>query len=254
MYPVYPVIMKIVLIGYGKMGRLIEDIALQKEHAVIAKIHLDGSLSSVNENHIKHADICIDFSTSQCALQNIRTLASFKKNIVMGTTGWYEHLSEVKDIVQKSQIGFLYSPNFSIGIHLFKNIIESAAQLINEFEDYDIAGQEIHHNQKIDSPSGTAKSIVYTLLEKIKRKTAPVYDLIDRPIASHELHFPSIRCGSTPGTHSVIFDSPADTITITHQARNREGFARGAVAAAEWLEGKKGFFTLDDMVSELSKS
>lgn len=245
--------MKIILIGYGKMGRLIEDIALQKEHAIIGKIHPSGSFASLDENLIRHADICIDFSTPQAAFQNIRTIAGFKKNIIMGTSGWYDQLTEVKQIVRENQIGFLFSPNFSIGVHLFKNIVQSAAHLINEFEDYDVAGQEIHHNQKMDSPSGTAKSIVYTLLEKIKRKTAPVYDIVNRPIAPHELHFPSIRCGSHPGTHSVIFDSSADTITITHQARNREGFARGAVAAAEWLDGKKGFFTLDDMINSLAK-
>lgn len=238
--------MKIALIGYGKMGKLIEDIALQKEHTIVAKIH--PSSSSIEENQIKQADVCIDFSIPQAALSNIRMLAQLKKNIVMGTSGWYDHLDEVKQIVQNHQIGFLFSPNFSIGVHIFRHIIESAALLINEFEDYDIAGQEIHHNQKLDSPSGTTKSIVYTLLEKIKRKTTPVYDLIDRAIAPHELHFPSIRCGFHPGTHSVIFDSPADTITITHQARNREGFARGAVLAAEWLHGKKGFFTIDDMI------
>jgi 4-hydroxy-tetrahydrodipicolinate reductase len=246
--------MKIVLIGYGKMGRLIEDIALQKEHLIIAKINLSNSLSSLDENLIRQADICIDFSTPQSVLENVYKLASLKKNIVMGTTGWYEHLNDVKNVVQKNQIGFLFSPNFSIGVHLFKNIVEHAAQLMNEFEDYDVAGQEIHHNQKIDSPSGTAKNIVYTLLDKIKRKTTPVYDMINRPIAPHELHFTSIRCGSTPGTHTVIFDSPVDTITITHQARNREGFARGAIAAAEWLEGKKGFFTLDDMIYSLTRN
>lgn len=243
--------MKIALIGYGKMGRLIEDIARQKEHAIIAKIHPSGTFSSIDEKLIHQADVCIDFSIPQAAFQNICTLAQMKKNIIMGTSGWYEHLDEVKQIVHENQIGFLFSPNFSIGVHLFNSIVKAAAQLINEFEDYDVAGQEIHHNQKIDSPSGTAKSIVYTLLEKIKRKTLPVYDIVDRPIASHELHFPSIRCGSNPGMHRVIFDSPADTITIEHQARNREGFARGAVAAAEWLVGKKGFFTLNDMIHAL---
>ena len=240
--------MKIVLIGYGKMGRLIEDIALQNEHIVIAKIHPSGNLSTIDENHIIHADICIDFSTPESALQNIRTVAHFKKNMVMGTTGWYEHLNEVKQIVHESQMGFIFSPNFSIGVHLFHNIVEAAAKLINKFEDYDVAGFEMHHNQKADSPSGTAKSLVYTLLGKIQRKTVPVYDIINRPIAPHELHFSSLRCGSNTGTHSIVFDSPCDTITLTHQARNREGFARGAIAAAEWLEGKQGFFTLDDMI------
>lgn len=240
--------MKILLIGYGKMGRLIEDIALQKEHSIVAKISQSGPITSLEEHLIKDIDVCIDFSTPSAVLENIRTVARYKKNIVVGTTGWYDHLNEVKHLVKENRIGFLYSSNFSIGVHLFKSIVETAAYMINEFEEYDVAGQEMHHNQKSDSPSGTARSLVHLLLEKIKRKTAPVYEMIDRPIAPHELHFPSIRCGSTPGTHSIIFDSPADTITISHQARNREGFARGALAAAEWLENKTGFFTLDDMI------
>lgn len=239
--------MKIVLVGYGKMGRMIEGIALQKGHT-IAKIHPSGLLSSINETSVSDADICIDFSVPETAVSNIRTLASFKKNIVVGTTGWYEHLDEVKKIVEQNQIGFMYSPNFSLGMYLFKSILENAADLINGFEDYDIAGHEMHHHQKVDSPSGTAKSIINSLLERIKRKTSPVYDSMDRPIAPHELHFPSIRCGFIQGIHSVIFDSPADTITITHQVRNREGFARGALTAAEWLIDKQGFFTLDDMI------
>lgn len=244
--------MKIVLIGYGKMGRLIEDLALQKEHVVIAKVD-SKNVSSFDENLIKQSDICMDFSTPQAVISNVQLMAKYKKNIVMGTTGWYEHLNEVKNIVKESQIGFIFSPNFSIGIHLFKNIVQSAAQMINEFDDYDVAGHESHHNQKMDSPSGTAKSLVYILLEKIKRKTTPIYETINRPISSHELHFPSLRCGSNPGSHTVIFDSPSDIITLTHQARNREGFARGAIAAAEWLIDKKGFFTLDDMIQQISR-
>ena len=243
--------MKIALIGYGKMGRLIEDLARQKEHHIVAKIHPSGEFSSIDEQLIQQADICIDFSTPQCVLNNIHSIAKIKKNIVMGTTGWYEHFDEVKKIVLENQIGFLFSPNFSIGIHLFKEIVTYAAQLINEFEDYDVAGYELHHNQKLDSPSGTAKSIVHALLDKIQRKTIPIYQTIDRQVASHEIQFSSLRCGSIPGTHSILFDSPADTITLTHQARNREGFAQGALIAAEWLYDKKGIFTLDDMIHQL---
>lgn len=245
--------MKIVLLGYGKMGRLIEEIALQKEHCVVAKVHPSGPLATIKDTILQQADICIDFSNPESALENIRTIAKMKKNLVMGTTGWYEHLEEAKNIVKQSGIGFLYSPNFSIGVHLFKNIVEKAAILLNHFDDYDVCGFEIHHNEKVDAPSGTAKSLVHSLLDKIERKTHPVYHLDNRPIASHELQFSSLRCGSAPGTHTVIFDSPADTITLSHQARNRDGFARGAVAAAEWLEGKKGFFTLDDMITNQAR-
>lgn len=244
--------MKIVLIGYGKMGKLIAELALQKEHQVIAKIHGGNPLQSADEDIIRQADVCIDFSTPQSVMGHIRKIASLKKNLVMGTTGWYDHLEEVRAMVNEHQIGFLFSPNFSIGVHLFKKIVEEASQLMNEFDDYDVGGLEQHHNQKEDSPSGTTKSLVFSILEKFKRKKTPVYDLLDRPIAPQELHFPSLRCGFFPGTHSVIFDSPVDTITLTHQARNREGFARGAILAAEWLEGKKGFFTLDDMIQNMA--
>ncbi|WP_044882498.1 4-hydroxy-tetrahydrodipicolinate reductase [Neochlamydia sp. EPS4] len=240
--------MKIALIGYGKMGHLIEEIALQQGHTIIAILPSSEAVSSLKENLIQQVDICIDFSAPQAVLSNLQRLAPFKKNIVMGTTGWEEHLDEVKKLIHEHQIGFLFSPNFSVGVHLFKNIVEAAAQLMNEFEDYDVAGQELHHYQKKDSPSGTAKSLVSILLEKIQRKKNPLYDRVDRPIAPHELNFSSVRCGSIPGTHTIIFDSPADTLTITHQARNREGFARGALAAAEWLIGKKGIFTLEDMI------
>lgn len=241
--------MKIALIGYGKMGRLIEEIAIQKEHTIVAKIHPSGS-SSIIDSQIHQADVCIDFSTPESALQNIITIAKLKKNIVMGTTGWYEHLDEVKNIVHDNKIGFLFSPNFSIGVHLFKNIVETAASLMNDFDEYDVAGFELHHNQKADSPSGSAKALVHELLEKIKRKSIPQYNCINRPIGSEELHFSSVRCGSIPGTHTIIFDSPNDTITLSHQARNRDGFAHGAVRAAEWLIGKQGFFTLDQMINQ----
>lgn len=238
--------MKIILVGYGKMGHLIEEIALQKNYQVIAKIQ---SSTSLNEQQLKEADICIDFSTPESVLQNVHLIAKSKTNIVMGTTGWYDQMDKIKKIVKEHHIGFLFSPNFSVGVHLFKKIVENAAQLLNEFDEYDVAGFEIHHNQKADSPSGTAKSLVNNLLEKIKRKKNPIYELGDRPINAEELHFASIRCGHVPGTHTLMFDSPADTITLTHQARSREGFARGAVTAAEWLKGKKGFFSFDDMIN-----
>jgi 4-hydroxy-tetrahydrodipicolinate reductase len=240
--------MKIALIGYGKMGKLIEEIALQREHRIIAKIHPSGALNKIDEESVVNADVCIDFSHPHYAMDNIRSLAKLKKNIIMGTTGWYDQISEVKSIVKESQIGFLFAPNFSMGVLIFKKIVESAAKMINEFDDYDISGFEMHHNQKADSPSGTAKNLVYTLLEHIDRKTKPLYDAVNRPIEPHELHFSSVRCGSIPGTHTVQFDSTADSITLTHQARTRNGFASGAVTAAEWLQGKKGFFSFDKII------
>ena len=230
------------------MGRAIEEIALQKRHTIVARIHPTGEITTIDEKSIEDADVCIDFSHPETALNNIKMLAKLKKNIVMGTTGWYDHLDEVKQIVEKSDIGFLYSPNFSVGVLLLKKMIAFSAQLINDFDEYDISGYEMHHNQKADSPSGTTIELVSTLLKHIDRKTVPNYESVDRAIKPHELHFASLRCGSIAGTHTIIFDSPSDAVTITHQAKNRLGFATGAVKAAEWLTNKKGFYTLDEIL------
>jgi 4-hydroxy-tetrahydrodipicolinate reductase len=220
--------MQIALIGYGKMGRLIEKIAEEKGHTICAKINP----RQWHPEAINAADICIDFSHPECAFNNIQRIAEKKKNIVMGTTGWTEHLEDVKTLVDKADIGFLHAPNFSIGVVLFLQIIEKAAELISPFEEYECSGWECHHAQKADSPSGTAHAILERLNDKLKKKP---------PISS-------IRSGSFPGTHTLYFDSPADTITLSHQARNRNGFAHGALTAAEWLKDKSGFFTLEDML------
>jgi 4-hydroxy-tetrahydrodipicolinate reductase len=238
--------MKIALLGYGKMGRMIEEIALHKGHTILAKF---GASQKITEQPIQSADVCIDFSHPSCVIDHIKLVSSLGKNLVVGTTGWLEQLEQVKGIVKDSKIGFLYAPNFSLGVHLFLKVVAEAALLIDRFEDYDIAVIESHHNKKADTPSGTAKAISDLLLKNIKRKTTLVNDQLQGQIAPHELHVASIRYGSVPGTHSVMFDSPADTITLTHQARSREGFARGAVAAAEWLQGKHGFYTIEDLIS-----
>lgn len=237
--------MKIALLGYGKMGRMIEDAALQRGHTIVVKI---GSQLPLADHLIQQADVCIDFSHPSCILQHIDFVARAKKNMVVGTTGWDEHLSQVKQLIAHHSIGLLYSPNFSLGVHLFLKIVEEAAGLIDRFEEYDIAVLESHHNKKADRPSGTAHAISEVLLNKIKRKKSITHDLQGQ-IAPHELHVTSMRYGSVPGTHSVMFDSPADSLTLTHQARSREGFAKGAVIAAEWLQGKRGFYTLDDLIN-----
>lgn len=221
--------MKIALIGYGKMGRLVEKAAPERGHLITAKIHP----RHWRPEEIENADICIDFSHPDCAVGNLKWAASMRKNFVMGTTGWTEHLDAVKQLVKDSGIGFLYAPNFSIGIALFLRIVEEAAKLIAPFEEYDCGGWECHHALKADSPSGTAQAILGRLTDIMKEKNP---------------QFTSTRCGSFPGTHTLIFDSPADTITLSHQARSRDGFVQGALSAAEWLQGKSGFFTLQDML------
>lgn len=241
--------MKIALIGYGKMGKMVEQVAMSKGYSIMAKIAPQQQYQAITPESVGQADICIDFSHPSCAFENIKLAAALGKNIVMGTTGWYHHIDAVKSIIKDADVGFLYSPNFSLGIALFLEIISQAASLISPFDAYDVGGYEIHHNQKEDSPSGTAKAIIKRLLSHIPHKKDVIYSVDNTAISPEHIHFTSMRTGSVPGTHSVFFDSPADTITLTHTARNREGFASGAIRAAEWLQGKKGFFSLNDMLS-----
>lgn len=225
--------MKIALVGYGKMGKMVELSALERGHKVVARF--DSSIW--DENMIQSADVCIEFSQPEAVLENIKQAAKYKKNIVVGTTGWYDQLEGAALIAQNANIGVLYGPNFSVGVNLMLAILAQASKLIDHFDEYDAAGIEAHHNQKKDSPSGTALQIARVVEHGMSRLES--------------LPFSSVRCGFIPGTHTVMFDSPCDTISITHTARNREGFARGAVQAAEWLEGRKGFYTFDECMQSI---
>ena len=215
------------------MGRMVETAATSLGHEVV------GCISSTNWDNtvILNADICIEFTSPHAAIDNISRAANLKKPIVVGTTGWYENLYLVEEIAKKHNIGILYAPNFSLGVHLLLNILSNAAALMNSFPEYDAAGFECHHNRKKDAPSGTAMAIASTMQSQMPR--------------INPFPFSSLRCGSTPGTHTVVFDSPHDTITITHSARTQEGFAIGAVKAAEWLLGKKGLYTLENYMEEV---
>lgn len=225
--------MKIALIGYGKMGQMIEKIALCRGHTIVARM----DSNEWDMNALQNADICIEFTQPDCVLKNIQRVAELKKEVIIGTTGWHDKVDEVHSIVKTNQIGALYSSNFSIGVNLLIEILAHASKVIDAFDEYDVAGVDYHHNKKKDSPSGTAREIAKTIEKNMKR--------IDK------VPFSSIRCGSIPGTHTVLFDSPCDMISITHEARNREGFALGAVQAAEWLRGKKGLYTFADCMQEM---
>lgn len=220
--------MKIALLGYGKMGKIVERIAGSKGHEIVCRITRDGD----DWDTIAQADVCIDFSNHQVVLEHIQQCAQRKKNIVIGTTGWNAHLEEAKSIVDRAGIGALYAPNFSLGVYLFLKILDRCAELMDHFPEYDVGGIEWHHAQKKDAPSGTA-------LEMCRRLKAGIHR-IENP------NMTAVRLGSIPGKHLVMFDSPYDTISVCHEARNREGFAKGALEGAEWLLDKHGFFTLDD--------
>lgn len=244
---------KIGLIGYGRMGKIIEKIAKEKGHEISAIIdpNCDTAQNEINEESLKDAEVCIDFTHPSCIIGNIKKMASLGKNIVVGTTGWYGRMDEVKKIVEENNIGLIWSGNFSIGVNAFFKIVEEAAKVFNNLEDYDIMSSEFHHNKKADSPSGTASMIGTILIDKIERKDKLVTEKLERQIEPNELHLASVRGGSIPGIHSVIFDSPQDTIELKHSARNREGFASGSVMAAEFIEGKKGFFSIKDLMDNI---
>ncbi len=247
--------MKIAISGYGRMGKLIREKALEAGYdvvAVIDPVSADRIVTAreISRESLQSADVVIDFTIPQVLVKNIREYTACGISVVIGTTGWYDRMDEVSQIVG-DKIGCIWSGNFSVGVHLFFHMIQKAAGLMNAFPAYDCMVHEFHHNKKADSPSGTAAMIGDILIEGLDAKSKVVPQMLDRPIEADELHVSSTRGGSIPGTHTVIFDSPVDSIELTHRARNREGFASGAVEAAKWIGGKRGFFSIDDMLQSM---
>jgi 4-hydroxy-tetrahydrodipicolinate reductase len=235
------------------MGKEIEAIAKGRGHKVV---RIDPNSSEAEHKHITREslegiDVAIDFTHPSAVMENIRAASSHKVNVVVGTTGWYDQMSEMEDIVRKGNIGLIWSGNFSIGMNLFFEMVKSGARVMEKVPEYDVLLHEIHHAKKADSPSGTAEMIASIILGQMKRKNSIVRDRLDRPLAQNEIHLSSTRGGTIPGTHTILFDSDADTIEFTHTARNRHGFALGAILAAEWIKGKKGFHSIDDFMGSL---
>ncbi|MGI6524426.1 MAG: 4-hydroxy-tetrahydrodipicolinate reductase [Bdellovibrionota bacterium] len=245
--------MKIGVIGYGKMGKLIREVALTRGHTVttIDPFAADADFKQITAESVADVSVCIDFTTPTVVIENIEKLISLKKGIVVGTTGWYDKVDYVKNLVDKNEVALMYASNFSLGVNIFYQIVRRAAALMNKVDNYDVCGIEYHHSQKADSPSGTAQTLSEIILSEMQRKEKVVFDIVDRKIEPKELHFASVRCGSFPGTHEISFDSSADTISLKHTARNRDGFAYGAVLAAEWISCSKGFFTIDDFITSI---
>lgn len=245
----------IALIGYGKMGQIIEKTALERGHEI--KVIIDPFCKTaekdINEKTLEGVDVCIDFTHPDVIVDNIKKIAKAGKNMVIGTTGWYDKMDEVKKIVKDNKVGLIWSGNFSIGVNALFRITEYASKIFNNLKEYDIGVNEIHHTQKADSPSGTASMIGDILVENIDRKNKIVIDTFNRKPKNDELHISSTRVGSVPGVHTIMFDSSADTIELKHTARNRCGFALGSVLAAEFIKDKKGFYHIDDMMNEIIK-
>ena len=245
--------MNIALIGYGKMGKLIKLLAEDKGHQVTAIVdpYAEGCYKTINQEALSRAEVCIDFTHPQVVVENIRQIAALGKPMVIATTGWYSRMDEVKQLVTQHNVGLIWSGNFSMGVQAMFKIVEAAAKIFNTLPDYDVLGHEIHHKHKADSPSGTATMLGKILLDNIERKTQLVYDKLDRKIEPDELHFSSSRGGAIPGTHVIMFDSAVDTIEIKHTARGREGFAAGAILAAEFIKDKTGLYSIDDLMRTL---
>lgn len=243
--------MKIALIGYGKMGKEVEQAAIRREITIKHIFPTDRELISINKKTLHDVDVCIDFTSPLATLDTVRRVADCNKNIVIGTTGWYDQLDQVSAIVRKNKIGLLYSPNFSLGMNLFFQVAAAAATAVDGFDEYDVAIHEIHHREKKDSPSGTALTIGRILLDHFRKKKELLSETSHGTIPSPKLHVTSERVGYAAGTHTILFDSEADSIELTHRAKNRSGFALGALIAAEWLVGKKGVYTMNDVLGSL---
>jgi 4-hydroxy-tetrahydrodipicolinate reductase len=234
--------MRIALIGYGKMGKEIEAAAIDAGDTIVQKFDIDRP---ANVASLADADVCIEFSTPETVVGNIQLALQAQKDIVVGTTGWHDQVPQLKKQVVHS--GLLYSANFSVGVNMYYRIVAAAAELMQNYPDYDPYIHELHHRQKADSPSGTALRLADIMLKRIDRKKEIATQRMDGRIAPDALHVTSTRVGTCRGTHTVGFDSEADLIEITHTARSRKGFALGALRAAHWLHGRKGVFTMDDV-------
>ncbi len=238
--------LRLVLCGLGRMGSAVESVAISQGHRIVAKLGPDAQHWPTGVR----ADAVVDFSAPGVLFHLLDWGEENQVNIVVGTTGWYDAIEEVRKRVLAAGIGFLYSPNFSLGMQLFFRVVEQAAELFGNLHEYDCAVHELHHRGKADSPSGSAQHLARVLLAGT-RKTSVLLDRVQGKIPEETLHVTSTRVGAVPGTHLVLFDSEADSVELVHRARNRRGFALGAIRAAEWLVGKRGFFTVDDMLEDM---
>lgn len=236
--------MKLALIGYGKMGKAIEEVALLRGHEVVIKID-QPNLHEFTKENLSQADVAIEFTGPHSALENIKKCLEFGVPVVCGSTGWTEHLDEMKKLCANKLGGFIYSSNFSIGVNIFFEVNKRLAELMATHKEYEVILEETHHTQKKDAPSGTAITLAEQVLQYIKRKKQWVNELSDHP---EDLEIISQRIDPAPGTHSVKYSSAIDNIEIIHTAHNRKGFAGGAVLAAEFLKDRKGFFGMREVL------
>ena len=235
--------MKIALLGYGKMGKEIESIALQRGHTIVLKVDENNSTTFTNED-LKKADVAIEFSTPQTVSANIKKCFDAQVPIIVGTTGWYEEFEMIQELCLQKNGALFHATNFSLGVNLFFKVNTYLAELMNKYDSYNVEMEEIHHIHKLDKPSGTAISLANQILEKIERKKQ--WSITDN--TPETLFIKDVREGEIPGTHIIKYTSAVDDIEIMHKAHNRKGFALGALIAAEYIKDKKGIFTMNDLI------
>lgn len=235
--------MNIALLGYGKMGKEIEAIALQRGHAIVLKVD-EANASVFTNEELKKADVAIEFSTPHTVIGNIKRCFDNHVPVVVGTTGWYERFKEIETECRQKNGTLFHATNFSLGVNLFFKVNTYLAELMNKYNNYEVAMEEIHHVHKLDKPSGTAISLANQIIDKVDRK-------IKWSISENNpdtLFIKDVREGEVPGTHIIKYASEVDDIEIMHKAHNRKGFALGAVIAAEFVNKKKGIFTMADLI------
>lgn len=230
--------MKIALLGYGKMGKTIERLAEGRGHEIIFRITED-----LEKYDLQKADVAIDFSVPDAAFNNITTCFRQQTPVVSGTTGWLQQYDDAVKICEENNSAFIYASNFSLGVNLFFELNKQLAQMMKNFPEYKVGIEEIHHTQKLDAPSGTAITLAEQILETSEKKAWKL-----DAVAEDELPITAKRIENVPGTHIISYNSPVDTIKIEHIAHSRDGFALGAIVAAEWLQHKKGIFSMKDVL------
>lgn len=239
--------MKIALLGYGKMGQVIERIALERGHEIVLKKDENNTFDGLS-----NADVAIDFSVPTAAVSNISNCFKANVPVISGTTGWLENYDEVAALCNEKNGAFISSSNFSLGVNIFFEVNEYLAKIMSKFDSYNVSMEEIHHTQKLDAPSGTAISLAKGVIENSSYTNwtleKPEADNPSDSELAKQIHIEAKRIGTVPGTHTVTYNSSVDAIEIKHTAHNREGFALGAVIAAEWIVGKQGIFTMKDVL------
>lgn len=237
--------MNFAIIGYGQMGKEIEKIAKDRNHNIALIIDADNQ-PDLEHLADKTIDVAIEFSCPEAVLDNYKKCFSAGIPVVSGTTGWLNKMPEVISMCDKSEAGFFYASNFSLGVNLFFKLNKHLAKLMQPFKDYKVSINEIHHTRKLDAPSGTAITLAEGIISEIPELTNWKSEEV---LSDNEIPIYSFREGDVPGTHEIIFDSKVDKISIKHEAKSRKGFAMGAVLAAEFMAGKKGFYSMDDLLN-----